>query len=211
MVHSRIENGLVNPTKETIIAIAKALNLKTEEIASLFGIELDKESLEEVLSNLKNIESLEDLIFAVTNKLIFKIGYLASMMWLIRDKKIFAAGITNSNISKAVHDIIDKDFSEVALDFDNNDNLTVQAILEKTTKVTNLTSDYTVPSVTQEQADLVQEETGDKSNCIVPMISNGKVMGAMVYVKKIEDDFSSDKEMLQGITNYVSNCLYKLL
>ena len=133
------------------------------------------------------------------------------MMWLIRDKKIFAAGITNSNISKAVHDIIDKDFSEVALDFDNNDNLTVQAILEKTTKVTNLTSDYTVPSVTQEQADLVQEETGDKSNCIVPMISNGKVMGAMVYVKKIEDDFSSDKEMLQGITNYVSNCLYKLL
>lgn len=37
---SRIESGKTNPTKETIIDIAKALNLNTIEIASLFGIDL---------------------------------------------------------------------------------------------------------------------------------------------------------------------------
>ncbi|MCA9386825.1 helix-turn-helix transcriptional regulator, partial [Candidatus Dojkabacteria bacterium] len=199
---SRIESGFVNPTKETIIAIAKTLNLKTEEIALLFGIDLDNESLEEVLSSLKSIGNLNDMIFTVTNKLIFKIGYLASMMWLIKDKKIYAAGLTNSNISKAVHNILDQDFSEVTLSFEHKQNLTVQAMLEKEIKITNYTREYIMPAVTADQANKVQEATGDKSNCIVPMISNDKVIGAMVYVKKIEDDFSSDKEMLKGITNY---------
>lgn len=37
---SRIENGLTNPTKETLFAIAKALGLGPFETADLFGINL---------------------------------------------------------------------------------------------------------------------------------------------------------------------------
>ena len=36
---SRIENGAVNPTKETLFVIAKELKLNREELVQLFGIE----------------------------------------------------------------------------------------------------------------------------------------------------------------------------
>lgn len=41
----RIESGKVNPTKETLFAIARALNLNNTETAYLFGIimEIEKE------------------------------------------------------------------------------------------------------------------------------------------------------------------------
>lgn len=41
---SRIENGITNPTKETLFAIAEALELSTYETAFLFGIELESPS-----------------------------------------------------------------------------------------------------------------------------------------------------------------------
>lgn len=42
---SRIENGITNPNKETILKIAKILNLNGLETASLFGIEIEAEIL----------------------------------------------------------------------------------------------------------------------------------------------------------------------
>lgn len=41
---SRMENGLTNPTKETLFAIAEALRLNAYETAFLFGINLGKSS-----------------------------------------------------------------------------------------------------------------------------------------------------------------------
>lgn len=41
-VMSRIENGLTNPNKETILRIAQVLNLNGVETASLFGIDIKR-------------------------------------------------------------------------------------------------------------------------------------------------------------------------
>jgi transcriptional regulator with XRE-family HTH domain len=38
---SRVENGVTNPTKETLLSIAFALELSTIETALLFGIKLN--------------------------------------------------------------------------------------------------------------------------------------------------------------------------
>lgn len=40
---SRMENGLTNPTKETLFAIASALDLTPFETAQLFGIDISLE------------------------------------------------------------------------------------------------------------------------------------------------------------------------
>ena len=42
---SRMENGLTNPTKETLFAIAKAFNLTGLETAILFGIDIGSSSV----------------------------------------------------------------------------------------------------------------------------------------------------------------------
>lgn len=43
---SRIENGLTNPTKETLFAIANALKLNSLETINLFGITLEDKGLD---------------------------------------------------------------------------------------------------------------------------------------------------------------------
>lgn len=43
---SRIENGLTNPTKETLFAIANALRLNSLETINLFGITLEDKGLD---------------------------------------------------------------------------------------------------------------------------------------------------------------------
>ena len=49
---SRIENGVVNPKKETIFEIARALNLTSFETAYLFGIIIKNEKLEIIKGDL---------------------------------------------------------------------------------------------------------------------------------------------------------------
>ena len=44
---SRIENGSVNPSKETILLIARELNLTPSETASLFDININSQAKEE--------------------------------------------------------------------------------------------------------------------------------------------------------------------
>lgn len=41
---SRMENGITNPTKETLFSIAEALELSAIETATLFGINISEES-----------------------------------------------------------------------------------------------------------------------------------------------------------------------
>lgn len=47
---SRMENGLTNPTKETLFLIARALNLNAYQTAELFGIELGESSYKPFIS-----------------------------------------------------------------------------------------------------------------------------------------------------------------
>lgn len=57
---SRIENGKVNPTKETLLSIAKELKLTAVEIAYLTGITFDPPSEEEIESAKKVFQDLLD-------------------------------------------------------------------------------------------------------------------------------------------------------
>jgi len=49
---SRMENGITNPTKETLFAIADALNLSAVETAILFGINIALDSGVAIISGL---------------------------------------------------------------------------------------------------------------------------------------------------------------
>jgi len=51
---SRMENGITNPTKETLFAIANALELTSIETASLFGIDLGQEYISSITNQLSD-------------------------------------------------------------------------------------------------------------------------------------------------------------
>ncbi|MBN2100806.1 helix-turn-helix domain-containing protein [Candidatus Dojkabacteria bacterium] len=203
---SRIENGRVNPTKETIIDISKALKLETPQIASLFGIDYkDPAALFDVATDILSAETLEDVLAKTVNDLILKLGYLASVIFLVKNDDLCAAALTNSNISKKVFSCLDRPFSEFRLSLSNDlENLTVKCTLDKKTYLTYLTREYLCPGVSQDLADKLQEVSGDKSHLLVPLEYEGNIIGVIVYIKKIKSDFEGERELLCQITKQVA-------
>lgn len=52
---SRMENGITNPTKETLFSIAEALELSAVETATLFGINISEENTDFITELFDNI------------------------------------------------------------------------------------------------------------------------------------------------------------
>ncbi|MBD3363223.1 helix-turn-helix domain-containing protein [Candidatus Dojkabacteria bacterium] len=210
---SRIENGKVNPTKETIINIARALKLDTYDIASLFGVDLkDLTSIFKITTKLILSNDLKFILNNVVNELIFRLGYLASALFLVENNIVKVAAFTNSNIGEKVLACLEEplDKFELSLEKDLN-NLTVKSINENRVYVTYFTREYRMPAFSRKVADKIQEVSGDQSNIIYPLATGKKPFGAIVYVKKIKDDFSSEKKVLQLVTKQISISIQKAL
>ncbi len=203
---SRIENGKVNPTKETIIEIARVLKLKTSEIASLFGLEIyDRNHLFEEVTEILSTHSLQEVLDRTVNSLIFKMGYITSCIFLVRGDNVEFSSLTSSNLSAKGLACLDRPLSSLSLSLTRDtSNLTVKAIKEKRVYFTHHTRDYTVPAVTVETADKIQAATGDKSNIIYPLYTDGAPFGAIAYVKKIVNDFRDERETLGVITRQIA-------
>jgi transcriptional regulator with XRE-family HTH domain len=203
---SRIENGQKNPEKETIIDIAYALKLNTFEIASLFGIDLsDINNLFEETTEILSTHDLMEVLDRTVNNLVLKMGYLASMILLVDGDKVRFSALTISNISKKTMGCLDKPLDSLCLSLSRDaSNLTVRAIKENKPYFTHHTHEYVVPAVKKQTADKIQELTGDKSNIIYPLCTDGKPFGAIVYVKKIMCDFKDERETLGVISRQIA-------
>jgi len=55
---SRIENGFVNPSKETLLKIAEVLNLNFLEKAELLGISISEDEINYLIRNASIVKSL---------------------------------------------------------------------------------------------------------------------------------------------------------
>lgn len=208
---SKIENGRSNPTKETIADIANALKLETNEIASLYGLYIKDihpliEQTTEILSSLDLLEILDK----TSNDLIFKMGYLASVIFLKDgDDTIRCSALTKTNMSLKTLQFLDKPFNELYLSIkDSPDNLIVKAIKENKVYLTHNTYEYIIPIVTKEIADKMQEATGDKSNIIYPFSVNKHSFGTIVYIKKIASDFKDERRTLQVISRQIAIAIH---
>ena len=72
---SRIENNQVNPTKETILNIAKALNLTDSQISYLFGLNLDyPEKILSIVNNLSSLYDIEKIVQTAVNEISEKLN-----------------------------------------------------------------------------------------------------------------------------------------
>jgi transcriptional regulator with XRE-family HTH domain len=203
---SRIESGKVNPTKETIVDIATALELETKEIACLFGIEVyDNNHLFEETTKILSTHNLQEALDMAVNNLIFKMGYIGSCIFLADGNKVGFSSMTNSKLGNKVLACLDKPLSSLSFSLTKDtSNLTVKAIKERKVYLTYYTREYTVPAITVETADRIQEVTGDKSNIIYPLFTDDEPFGAIVYVKNVVSDFKDERETLRVISKQIA-------
>ncbi len=203
---SRIENGKVNPTKETIVDIARVLKLETREIASLFGIEVyDNKHLFEETTKILSTHDLKEVLDRAVNNLIFKMGYIGSCIFLADGDRVGFSSMTSSNLGAKALECLDRPLSSLSLSLSRDtSSLVVRAIREDEVFFTHYIRDFAVPAVTVETADRIQEVTGDRSNIIYPLSTDGAPFGAIAYVKNVVSDFRDERETLGIISKQIA-------
>lgn len=203
---SRIESGKVNPTKETIVDIAKALKLETREIASLFGIEVyDNNHLFEETTRILSTHNLQEVLYRAVNSLIFKMGYIGSGIFLADGDTVSFVSMTDSNLADKALACLDRPLSSLFYSLTRDtSNLVIKAINKNRVYLTHYVRDFTMPAVTTETANRIQEVTGNRSSIIYPLVTNKAPFGAIVYAKTIVSDFKHERETLKTISKQIA-------
>src|SRR6185369_5434756 len=88
---SRIENGEVNPTKETLLKLIDTLDLKPIEGASLFGLEISNISnLLKISKEILDSKDIDEILQKAVNDIVNELNLLSSFITLERNNKLYA-------------------------------------------------------------------------------------------------------------------------
>lgn len=207
---SKIENGIINPDKETIIKIAYALKLDTPDIASLFGISIPKlEPLFNIINRILICREKNEVIELTVNDLVLKLGFIASALFLVENDRVYLRGLTSSSLSQKAIQVLKKPLDDSYMILSRDlENLTVKSINTNSMQITDYTYRYCTPLISKEVADEVQRVTGDKSAVIFPLIVKDEKIGALAFVKKISSDFLNEQEILKVISTQIAIALF---
>lgn len=208
---SRIENGEVNPTKETLLKIIDVLNLTTIEASALFGLELtDISNILKLSKDLLSTQDLNEVMQKAVNSIVYELNLLSAFMTLRKDNKLFATTTTNKWFDGAVLKIIGAPLNTLSVDLNKDlDNLCVKAFLNKKHYISNNLEEITVPAVPPRIAQLLTKVTGFKSAIVLPIMYKDKSLGTLMVGKNFIDDYLSEIPILEAFTEYIGEAIHR--
>jgi len=208
---SRIENGEVNPTKETLIKLINILNLSSFESASLFGFEMtDIPKLLRTTQDITNAKDLDEVLQRAVNDIVFELNLLGSFITLVEGDKLFAKYTTQTWYTDLSMKVIGTVFNKLNVSLiTDKENLMVQTVLQNKVIYSDDVNDFVVPAVSVAIANVLKKISGAKSGVSFPIVSKGKVIGAIYFGKNYMDDLKNEQLILQAFTEYIANAIEK--
>jgi transcriptional regulator with XRE-family HTH domain len=206
---SRIENGQINPTKETLINIIKVLNLNVFEAANLFNIDTSNlSSLFNLGNKLNNSVELDELLQKAVNEISYELNLLGSFIVLEEKGRLFLKTFTQTWFTKISLEIIGKPIKNINVTIDEaHDNLMVKSYLLKREFISFDHSDFVVPAVSSKVGKLLQLVSDVKAGISLPLIYQDKSIGAIYFGKRYEDDFSTEISLLRSFSESVATAI----
>lgn len=209
---SRIENGAVNPSKETLLSIIEVLNIKSFEAADLFN--LDTNELAKIIQTGHKLASIFDeneLFQATVNEIVFSLDLLGAMLFTFDGDIIRAKTVTQSWYTRFLNKVLDVPFHGLKLKLsERKTNFVAKAILEKKIVITNKLREAAYPVISKELSNLIQTVTGTKSIIIIPVVYENICTGALLFTKGYEDNFAGELEVLKSFAEFTGNSLHNL-
>lgn len=206
---SRIEAGKVNPSKETLLRIINALNLKSFEAMTLFDLELDE--LPKVIHLAQKINStldIDHLVQIVVDEIVFDLGLFGGMMYLIEGEHLYAKTLTNTWYSKLVDQLLPKPLHDLSIKInESSENLVVKSILNQQIYFTKELKDLSKDVIPDWISDFVQKVNGTKCLICIPLIANGMSIGAVSFSKEKETNFDIEYKILKSLADYVATAV----
>jgi len=225
---SRIENGKVNPSKETLLKIGNILKLNSQEMGELFGITTKEEPKLKVMKDIlfiileylgKNISETDLVNFCqqmlqILDKYI-NINWIAISLSLADVDKnyIQLKYIPEFIFSEFLRRYLlpESSFRKLTL-LDNEPTLTKQAVLENKIYINSDITRFTVPPLFYRTAKLIQLASQTKSMIVIPICIRDKVTAVFNFAieKKIEEYTNEHRQNLVLLKNVVEETIEKL-
>ncbi|MFS8131462.1 MAG: helix-turn-helix domain-containing protein [Candidatus Dojkabacteria bacterium] len=208
---SRIENGEVNPTKETLMKLITILNLSSFEAATLFGFEMtDIPNLLKTSVNIANAKDLEEVLQRSVNDIVFELNLLGSFITLVEGDRLFAKTTTQTWYTELSMKVIGKQFNSLSVSLiEDTSNLMVRTFLDRKVYYSEDVNDFIIPAVNKTIANILKSISGAKSGVSFPIISKSKVLGTIYFGKNYMDDLKNEQPILQAFTDYIAMALEK--
>lgn len=189
---SRIENGTVNPTKETIVQIGESLTLSNDELADLFGIRNTLQNNQQIFKLIPSSQNTQ--LNTLLNKL-----YLDLLTRIDKDLKIVLKQISitkedwedySSNYFSKASEVVEKLISKKLISV-LGVSYAVVWILDETNKNLKL-SHLNVPSSVSK---IIEGFMGKASSKIIYNISNPEHQKNYTVKTFLEGEFTQTKTL----------------
>ncbi len=209
---SRIENGEVNPTKETLVKIIDMLQLNANEASEVFGIDT-RQYVMNIISTINSFhryDSIGKVAQVAVNEIAYTLNLLGSFIVLVEDDSVVLKAFTNSWYSDLSMKIIGKPIQKIKVSINEEKNLMVKAIISRTYQMSNKHEDFLAPAVNKNIARVLERIARVKTGIAFPLVVNDKSIGAIYYGKSYTDDFKADFETLKLFSENVAIAISKL-
>jgi len=212
---SRIENGQVNPTKETLLRIILLLNLAPADSANLFNVDISSEINKVInfttLLDLEDIDLLTDSIVKKIN-IIFNTDPISLWLWdseraslvlrtlkIPNNVRIFAENIIGFKLEQLV-------ISSSDPRFESNDYL--RSIIEE--RIIENRDLYLLakPFLSKEVCSMLQVWLKFHLAINLPLIFNGKKLGVLGVVWNGDYISTNEKTLLQSYADQIAIVIY---
>jgi transcriptional regulator with XRE-family HTH domain len=208
---SRIENGKVNPTKETLLQMSEFFSLNAIETADLLGVEIGGfTSLIKLAGNLSQASDIDELLQNAVNDIALELNLLIAGTALVKDKRVYSYTLTETWYTKLITKMLPLPVKQIAFPLEpDSPNVVVQAILREEVMHASSVSDFLVPVIPKQIADQIQRLIGLRSAIIFPLMIGDNAQGAVVFAKDTQDDFMKEYKILQEFAEIISKILSK--
>jgi len=205
---SRIENGQVNPTKETIFEIAKALNLDDDEVVSLYSLDIiSSQTILNVINSISEGSNVDEIMQTAVNEISFKLGYTNVAVFLLdKDRVLRGKYYCQNKMSIYIMNKVGVP-SIYFLNVDESkarDNLLLRAALDNKiyegTKLLEFGKGAVSPTILK----IIEEYIQMKKALAIPLVVNNVSFGSMFIAKSNQSDYSRELGLITALSKQLS-------
>ncbi len=170
---SKIERGLVQPSKQTLARIIRTLQLPPHEVIALYGIDLS--CYRDVISSINKIyaqTSLEDCLQMIADEINGNLKLVGTAIFLIEANTVRFRATSKEWYTEKMFEILGEKLESISFDMDSsNPSPQVKAVLSKQLVLTNSLYDAVAPNLDKTLADIISALVGIEVIGFLPIIS----------------------------------------
>lgn len=207
---SRIENNQVNPTKETILRICKALNLTSLESANLYELDLDEiPKMIRLANKINSTLDLDEMLDIAVNNIMTDFNLSGVIIFLIEGNFLYTVAVDDAPPGRDfLFKVLGVTQFRLRIDLNSDTgNYAVKSIKHNKPYFSYDAYDFTKDIVSKEITKILSKASHYESGIVLPMKLNERPIGAVLFTKSVKEDFYQEYKSLEAFTDYLSTAV----